>query len=126
MLESTSFLQVALFKLGTPFAFKVQAGVSERCIYFLADLCTINFLALAHYHALFGPHLHPAFRVSLKDLSVLRRHCEPTLARIIENRRSVRWRHCVDTGALLTVRLSIGQRRAQNQNRKRCATAYKV
>ncbi len=108
MLNPTPFLQVALFKLGSPFAFKVQAGISERCLYFPADLGPINFLALAHYHALLGTHLHPALGVSLKDLPVLRRKCEVSLASFIESRTSVRRGHCVGPGGPLAMRLSVG------------------
>ena len=105
MFDSAPFLKITLFKLSAPFAFEVQARVSECCVNFLADLCAINFLALAHSHALFGPHLHPAFRISLKDLSILWWQGKVSLARIIERWNAVRCNHPMGLGSLLAMRL---------------------
>jgi hypothetical protein len=126
MFDPPAFLQVPLLKLSASLSIKAQAGIAQRGIYFPVDSRSIKFFALAHDHPLFRFHLHPALGVFLKDLSILLRHGEETVARAVDRWRAV-WRRAGPSAAsLLTVRLSICRGSSTNRNRRSCDYRYKV
>src|SRR5436305_11136909 len=123
MLDSPAFLDITLFKLRALFPFKMQPGFLQRSIYFLADLGTVDFFPHPHDSSLVGAHLDPTLRISLKDLSILRRHGLESLPRFVENGSAMRGRHR-PVGPLLTVRLGhYGQRPGEHESRN-CSRAY--
>src|ERR1043166_6651108 len=128
MFNPPPFLQIALLKLSPSLGVKTQTGIAERGIHFAADSRSINFLTFAHDHSLFGTHLHPAFGVSLKHLSILRRHGHETVPRIVKGwtgaltgRRAGPHLH-----PLLPVRLRIRRCSHTKQNREPGGDRYKV
>src|SRR4029077_10604239 len=114
MLDSASLLQVTLLKESALLAVEVQPGITQSCINFLADAGTVYSFALAHDFALFRPHLHPTLGISLKNLSILWWHGQPTLTRIIHRWSALRWRQGVAGNSLLAVRLGVCRGRRPN------------
>src|ERR1700730_13803451 len=108
MLNPASFLQIALFKLRALFTFKAQTRIAQSSIHLALDLGAVHLLALAHDHPLLRSHLHPALGISPKDLSIFRRHCDPTLASIVQI-RPMSWRgHSMRIGMGSALRLRGG------------------
>src|SRR5262249_56595277 len=83
-------LPVALVVLSCVLPFQAQTGIAQLCLPLPLNLLTVNFLALAHDLAFFRPHLHPAFGVFPKCLSIFRRHRAPTIGPVVKIGRLVR------------------------------------
>jgi hypothetical protein len=77
VLEASSLLPVAHFKLGAAILIEVKAGLPDGGIDFRSDLLLSKPFALPQDLLLLRVHLQPAFGVPTKDLSILRSnvHC---------------------------------------------------
>ena len=130
LFDPATLLQITLFVLSAFLTFQTQTGIAQSRIHFTLDLRAINLLAIAHHLSFFRAHLHPAFGVFTKSLSLVRRQCHPPIAKIgpvmLLRRSHSRHISTVRLRLVSAVRLSQRRPRGENHNREHCGRAYNV
>src|ERR1051325_9966509 len=105
MFDSPSLLQITLLELVALFSLQTQTRIAQGRVHFTFHALSIKLLPFAHDFAFFRTHLHPAFRVTSKCLSIFRGHRHPAVTRIVLI-RNVSWRGKVTAMSALRLRVS--------------------